>query len=170
MPTPAPFDYSHPKYLAAKRQAFERTEGWCAYCGRERAEHAHHWRGYEPGSYLSEERTTANELIPLCVACHDYASKIRKAKPFDRKPRGGKPSKLLDILVDDGDGNNEPLPPPRTLDEKIPPQKESAPVEWPRWMGSPYTDGDPADDCPVDDVAPDEDEYDVDERPPSRRL
>ena len=71
------FNYQDETYLAARDEAFRRTDGWCAYCGRERAEHAHHWKGYEAGPYLAEEQTTANELIPLCSLCHDFATFIR---------------------------------------------------------------------------------------------
>lgn len=72
------FNYHHPVYRAARAESFARTEGWCAYCGRDKAQHAHHWRGYEPGSYLPEDQTTADELIPLCIPCHERATDIRR--------------------------------------------------------------------------------------------
>ena len=75
------FNYQDETYLAAKKEAFRRTYYWCAYCGRARAEEAHHWRGYEAGPYLAEKHTTADELIPLCGLCHEFATFIR-SNPF----------------------------------------------------------------------------------------
>ena len=72
------FDYYHPVYRKARVESFKRTGGWCSYCGRVKAEHAHHWRGYEPGSYKKEEETTADELVPLCKNCHKWATYIRQ--------------------------------------------------------------------------------------------
>lgn len=69
---------SDPKYLQARQQAFARSNGWCQFCGRNRAEEAHHWQGYEAGKYAHPQSTKSDELIALCKPCHIIATRIRQ--------------------------------------------------------------------------------------------
>ena len=72
------FDYSHPVYRDARRLAIKRSEGWCQFCGINRATQGHHWRGYKAGNYKPENETTSDDLIGLCDDCHTIATAIRK--------------------------------------------------------------------------------------------
>ena len=74
------FDYTHPNYLQARQEAFKRSNGWCQFCGRRKAEEAHHWRGYESGYYPSAEKTVGNDLTALCKTCHDLATDVRQVR------------------------------------------------------------------------------------------
>ena len=78
------FDYTHPAYLQAKQEAFERSDGWCQFCGQLEAEEAHHWRGYESGDYPPAEKTVGNDLTALCKRCHDLATEVRQLRKVGR--------------------------------------------------------------------------------------
>ena len=68
------FDYDHPTYLAAKGQAFARSDGKCQFSGQRAATEAHHWATLYP----REEDTTTDDLTALCKVCHEVATTIRR--------------------------------------------------------------------------------------------
>ena len=76
------FNSYHPTVRKAREEAIKRSEGWCQFCGLEKAEEGHHWRGYAGGDYLPEEKTTADEFIGLCYSCHKIATAIRRRSGF----------------------------------------------------------------------------------------
>ena len=73
-------DYKHPAYLAARRDAFNRSAGLCQVCGQRPAEEAHHWDVLYP----APEHMTGDYLTALCKECHEYATATRRADA----PRG----------------------------------------------------------------------------------
>ena len=95
------FDYENPVYLRARSLAFDRSSGWCQFCGIRKAEEAHHWRGYRSGRYKAEEATTADELIALCGFCHGIATAIRKEYLNQRKIIQDRYEKGLDFNYQD---------------------------------------------------------------------
>ncbi len=68
------FDYGHPAYLQARKEAFARSGGVCQFCGKAEAEQAHHWAM----RYKPPERTTGNDLTALCKPCHEIATCYRR--------------------------------------------------------------------------------------------
>ena len=72
------YNYQNPTHLQAKREAFDRSEGYCQLCGLREATQAHHWRGYRVGSYKPASLTTGDELTALCTSCHEIATFIRQ--------------------------------------------------------------------------------------------
>ena len=67
-------------YRTAREGAFRRVtmriggKPACAFCGYYTATEAHHWeRRYPCGCFV-----TSNDLTPLCKACHDIATKLRR--------------------------------------------------------------------------------------------
>ena len=66
---------SGPNFAVARKEAFARTNGHCAFCGYRPAVHAHHWSPI--GLYPKDSDTTANHLTPLCKECHYLAGSIR---------------------------------------------------------------------------------------------
>ena len=59
-----------PGYWRARREAFNRSGGWCQFCGLFRAEEAHHWAW----RYPADDKITANDLTALCPPCHWIAT------------------------------------------------------------------------------------------------
>ena len=68
-------DYKHPAYLAARRDAFNRSAGLCQFCGLRPAEEAHHW----DMRYPAPEHMTGDRLTALCKECHHTATTARRA-------------------------------------------------------------------------------------------
>ena len=79
---PSDFDYSHPQFRRARREAFERVGGRCGLCGKP-ATDAHHWA--PPGSYPPPEATEAKDITPLCHRCHQVATKVRQHDARERR-------------------------------------------------------------------------------------
>ena len=68
------FNYKDAAYLTARKEAFDRSNGECQLCGQQKAVEAHHWAV----DYPSADKTTANDLTPLCADCHVIATTIRR--------------------------------------------------------------------------------------------
>ncbi|MDE2703437.1 MAG: hypothetical protein OXI35_00090 [Gemmatimonadota bacterium] len=79
------YDYDHPQHKKAAKEARNRSEGWCQFCGMEEAEEAHHWRGCSINDYKPAEETTHEELTSLCRGCHQIATKIKQRYQKIRK-------------------------------------------------------------------------------------
>ena len=62
-----------PGYRRARRGAFQRSDGWCQFCGLFPAEEAHHW-GWR---YPADTEITADDLTALCRRCHWVATLVR---------------------------------------------------------------------------------------------
>ena len=73
---PSDFDYSHPAFRSARKEAIERSDGMCQFCGLAEATDAHHWA--PPGSYPAAEDTLAKDLTAVCSDCHHVATAIRR--------------------------------------------------------------------------------------------
>ena len=65
--------YRTPAYLTARSQAFARFKGRCVSCG-EPADEAHHYSKHYP----DVNTETVDDLVPLCVLCHEFATFLRK--------------------------------------------------------------------------------------------
>ena len=63
-------------YPFAKKDALERSNHICQFCGLDKATHAHHWAYFE---YPSGEEVTEDDLTALCEPCHDLATGLRSA-------------------------------------------------------------------------------------------
>lgn len=59
-----------PGYWAARRIAFDRSDGICQFCGLYPAEEAHHWAF----RYPADSDITADDLTALCRSCHWIAT------------------------------------------------------------------------------------------------
>ena len=68
------YNYYHPVYRAARRDAFARSGGLCQLCGQVDATEAHHWMG----DYPPEAETRPEHLTALCGVCHSVATAIRR--------------------------------------------------------------------------------------------
>ena len=68
------YNYQHPQYLAARDEAFARSDGICQFCGQKPAVEAHHWAE----RYPPESETTADDLTALCGLCHEMATTKRR--------------------------------------------------------------------------------------------
>ena len=77
-------------YPSAKKDALERSDHICQFCGLEKATHAHHWAYFE---YPSGKEVTEDDLTALCEPCHDLATGLRSA--IVRSMKRGKNSKKI---------------------------------------------------------------------------
>ena len=68
------YNYRHPQYLTARREAFDRSGGICQFCGQREAMSGHHWAI----EYGPEEEVTPDSLTALCQPCHEVATAMRK--------------------------------------------------------------------------------------------
>ena len=62
-----------PGYRRAREEAFRRSGGLCQFCGRRRAQEAHHWAL----RYPADDEVTADDLTAVCRRCHWLATLLR---------------------------------------------------------------------------------------------